>query len=92
MKLRLAYVMDTLPKYENTFKNGPYKNGNYKGITILVDKNNTRHSYDANEFPKELLEKPYYVKGLYPTVLSAYGGRSNPGLSILLDKEDNYER
>ena len=94
MKLRLAHVLPTLPRYQNNFNKGPYKNGNYSQVTILVDDyRNTRMVYDANEFPRELLEAPYYVKALYPVVTSCYHSNAPAGLKILLDKENNnYDR
>lgn len=89
-KLRLAHVLPTCPKYSNTFKKGPYKDGNYARVTILVDDDhNSRMAYDANEFPRELLEAPYYVKGLYPVITSCYHANGTAGLKIILEKEKN---
>jgi hypothetical protein len=93
MKLRLSHVLDTLPRYQNNFSKGPYKNGNYARVTIIVGFDRYAPKYDANEFPRELLEPPYYVTKIYPVVLSAYGNDANTGLYIVLDKENNnYDR
>ena len=92
MKLRLSHVMDTLPKYSNKFSKGPHKSGNYKGVNIVVYDNNTRHNFDANNFPRELLEAPWYIKEIYPVVTSSYGSHTNAGLYIVMEKgEKDYE-
>lgn len=85
MELRLSHIMSTLPKYETNHTKGPYKNGNYKGIFIVVDSD----VYDANKFPREFLERPYYVKRLAPFIRSAYGSKGSAGLYIILDREEN---
>ena len=85
MLLRLSHIMRTLPKYENKNTKGPYKNGNYKGVEIVWNSD----IYDANNFPREFLEHPYYVKKLSPFIRSAYGSKGSAGLYIILDKEEN---
>ena len=89
MILRLSYVLDALPKYENSFKNGPYKNGSYKSCIVLVPGFPGPVRYDLNDVPSELFESPWYIKSMTPTCLSAYGSKANVGLFIILDKEEN---
>lgn len=89
-KLRLNQVLPTMPRYQNNFKKGPYKNGNFSGVSIIVRGNiNYAHQYDANNFPRELLEQPYYVNKIYSVVLSAYCKSVNTGIYIELEKEEN---
>lgn len=88
MKLRLAHVIDTLPKYKNNFNSGLYKNGTYKNVSILIyGTNNSIQKFDANNFPRELLEAPWYIKEIYPVVTSTYGRHANSGLYIVIEKE-----
>ena len=90
MKLRLSYIMDNLPRYQNNLSKGSYKNGNYARITIKVEECGiTQMIYDANKFPRELLEAPYYVKKLCPVATSCYHNNCTVGLQIILDKEIN---
>lgn len=90
MKLRLSYLIDVLPKYNNNFKKGCYKSGNYKGVRIMTpDSTFNSQVYDVNEIPKELFESPWYVKSIYPFTLSADYHNVNCGICILLGKEEN---
>lgn len=89
-KLRLPMLLPTLPKYDNAFKKGPYKNGNYRGVyVILAGDNFYSNRYDLNDLPREYLEAPYYVIGISPTVLSCGMHEANVGLYIYLAKEEN---
>lgn len=89
-KLRLNEVLRVCPKYSNTLKNGPYKNGNYQRVLIhYIDEKNCMHLYDANKFPREFMERPWYVSKLEPACRSCYNSNANVGLNIYLDKEEN---
>lgn len=88
-KLRLAQLLPTLERYENKFTKGPYKNGNIISTTIKVTFDGTFKEFDANDFPRELLERPWYVRSIYPVCKSSYMKNVNVGLSIYLDKEEN---
>jgi hypothetical protein len=87
-KLRLSHVMKTLPRYNNKFKSGPYKNGNYSRVTIVSEENGRGRHYDANDFPRDFLEEPWYVSKIYPVVTSAHCSNATVGLYIVLDKEE----
>lgn len=90
MKLRLSYIMEALPRYNNYFTKGPYKNGNYQRVLIhYIDENNCMNLYDANDFPREFLERPYYVKEINPGIRSVYNSNATIGLDIYLGKEEN---
>lgn len=90
MKLRLSYLIDVLPRYDNNFKKGEYKSGNYKGVRIGTS-DFTFNSFvsSVDEIPKELFEYPWYVKSIYPFTRSADYHRVNCGICILLDREEN---
>lgn len=90
-KLKLSHLLPTLPRYINSISKGPYKNGNYKGVTLVtpfdgLNKSGTRE-YDANDFPKELLERPWYVIRVIPYVRSCHRNTGTAGLRVLLAKE-----
>ena len=88
MKLRLSYIMDTLPRYQNKLSKGSYKNGNYQRILIhYVDEKNCMHLYDANKFPREFMEYPWYVSKIEPACRSCFQSKATVGLNIYLDKE-----
>lgn len=90
MKLRLAHVLPTLPRYNNDFAKGPYKNGNYQRVTIhYKDDTKGMFLYDANDFPREFLEAPYYVTEINPGIRSVYHSNAIIGLDIYLGKEEN---
>lgn len=90
MKLRLSYLIDVLPKYNNDFKKGVYKSGNYKGLAIsTIDSTFGSVINTFDDIPKELLEAPWYVKSIYPVCSSAYKGNYNCGIRIILDREEN---
>ena len=89
MKLRLSHLLDTLPRYQNSFSKGPYKNGNYAGVSIIVRDTPYATKYDANNFPTKILEKPYFVNKIYPVVLSAHRSNVNTGIYIEIEMEEN---
>lgn len=88
-RLRLNQLLPTLERYENKFTKGPYKNGNIISTTIKVTLDGVFKEFDANEFPRELLERPWYVRKIYPICKSCYNRKANIGLTIYLDKEEN---
>lgn len=89
MKLRLAYLLPTLPRYSNNKTKGEYKNGNYKGLFITVDSGRYKRILIDEDIPKELFEKPWYVDKIVPGCTSAYGSHANSCLYIVLNKEEN---
>lgn len=90
-KLKLSQLLPTLPRYINNLSKGPYKNGNYARVTLVtpfdgLNKSGTRE-YDANDFPKELLERPWYVIRIIPYVRSCHRNTGTAGVRVLLAKE-----
>jgi len=86
-KLRLPQVLPVLLKYDNDFKKGPYKKGNYRRVIIMYN----GIGFNLNDIDKhrEYLEKPYYVKQIFPYNNSCGHYNSEPYLNILLDKEED---
>lgn len=92
-ELRLGHIINTLPRYDNKFKRGPYKNGNIARVTVVTKNHNgVGNCYDINNMPREFFEAPWYIKLIKSEVLSAHGNKANCGLIIeLLEEENQYE-
>ena len=94
MRTRLKNIMHLLPRYNNNFAKGPYKNGNYQKVLVRIytPKECTK-SYDLNDIieldeMKKYLDKPYYVKTMYPDTVSHFRfGQVTPYLIIELVQE-----
>lgn len=90
MKLRLAHVLPTLPRYHNSFKKGLYKDGNYNGLLISFNSSTGiyKHIYTDADIPKEYLEQPWYVQSITPTYTSAHRNSAKCAIMIVMNKEE----
>ena len=89
IRLRLAHLLPTLPRYHNSFKKGLYKDGNYCGL--LISFNDTgiyKHIYTDDDIPKEYLEQPWYVKSITPSYTSAHRNSVKCAIMIVINKEE----
>ena len=79
MKLKNFIQEFELERYNNKFKNGIYKNGNFKNIIVegMKEKKNLNLAIEENS---ALLE--YDVVKLEPYVLSSSSQRANVGIKI----------
>lgn len=81
--MKLKDILSVLPKYDNNYTKGYYKNGNYKGVSVIYLNKHKYREIDMNNIEDFFLE--WTVVRIEPYAKSW----NNGGIRIYLKGEMN---